>query len=138
MSIRTVSKTINLGIPVEKVSKYITAIDQNGIKVHAENQNNQNYIQITNGGMTVYQSGAPVANFGTNAVIGETNKQHISITNSQIKFWSGTEEINDNLIAYIDEQKLFIPRVVVVQSMQAGNWMWDATIENHLSLVWRG
>ena len=32
--------------------------------------------------------------------------------------------------------KLYIPRVVVVNSMQAGNWLWDANTSNHLTLRW--
>ena len=82
--------------------------------------------------------GETVGQYGEGAVIGNVNSQHISIVGGQINFWAGSEEISENLVAYVSEQELHIPRVVVVQSLQMGYWRWDATMENHLSLNWIG
>ena len=79
-----------------------------------------------------------VGKYGSGAVIGNINAQHISIENGQINFWAGTELDQTNLVAYVSGQELHIPRVVVVQSLQMGDWRWDATMENHLSLNWIG
>lgn len=53
----------------QTASKYITAIDQNGIKVHAENNPDNNYTSITADGMSVYQdidgTAIEVASFGS-------------------------------------------------------------------------
>lgn len=58
----------SLKVAGEGASKYITAIDQNGIKVHAENNPNLNYTKINAEGMEVHQnvSGTDtiVASFG--------------------------------------------------------------------------
>lgn len=53
----------------QTASKYITAIDQNGIKIHAENNPDNNYTSITADGMSVYQdidgTAIEVASFGS-------------------------------------------------------------------------
>ena len=87
---RTVSKTINLGIPVEKVSKYITAIDQDGIKVHAENNSNLNYIKINAEGMEIHQNVSStdkiVATFtATGAQIGQDDKTHVNVYSNSLE-----------------------------------------------------
>lgn len=90
-------------------------------------------------GVTIKNAqGITVGQYGEGATIGATDSQHISIVNGQINFWAGTESIQDNLVAYVSNQELHIPRVVVVQSLQMGYWRWDATMENHLSLNWIG
>ena len=83
-------------------------------------------------------SGVVVGKYGEGATIGNIDSQHISIVNGQINFWSGPESNQTNLVAYVSNQELHIPRVVVIQSMQMGNWRWDASIEGHLSLNWIG
>lgn len=63
----------------ETASKYITAVDQNGIKVHAENGTNVNYSLINGEGLEVFQGTSTsdsksVAKFGANgAQIGKTD-----------------------------------------------------------------
>lgn len=42
-------------------------------------------------------------------------------------------------VAYIDKNELYIPKVVVVDSMRIGYWMWDAMADPlHLTLKWVG
>ena len=79
-----------------------------------------------------------IGKYGSGAVIGDVNGEHISIENGQINFWSGSESVNSHLVAYVSGDELHIPRVVVLTSLRMGNWLWDAEITNHLSLNWRG
>lgn len=63
----------------QTASKYITAVDQNGIKVHAENGTNVNYSLINGEGLEVFQGTSTsdsksVAKFGANgSQIGKTD-----------------------------------------------------------------
>lgn len=67
--------------------------------------------------------------------IGDIYKMHVVIngseSNNRLSFMNGTTEV-----AYMTGDKLYIPSVVVVNSMQAGNWLWDASVGNHLTLKW--
>lgn len=140
MTTRVVSKTIDLGMPIEEISKYITDITDVGIQIHPKqwNKNTSTYAQIDGEGFSIFDGIKQIAQYGEDAIIGNIDSQHISITNGQINFWAGTELDQSNLVAYVSDQELHIPRVVVVQSLQMGDWKWDATIENHLSLNWIG
>ncbi len=68
----------SLKVAGEGASKYITAIDGDGIKVHAENNINVNYSLINAEGMEVFQgdttaNSISVAKFGAIAYIGKHN-----------------------------------------------------------------
>ena len=103
------------------------------------NDNSSGSMLMSTDGVTIKNAnGVTVGQYGEGATIGATDSQHISIVNGQINFWAGTELDSTNLVAYVSGQELHIPRVVVVQSLQMGNWRWDATMENHLSLNWIG
>lgn len=69
----TQTGSFNLGAAKSAASgaiNYITEIDSgNGIKVHAANNANSNYAQITANGMDVYKGGSNVASFGTETII---------------------------------------------------------------------
>ena len=99
-------------------------------------------------GLTFYNEGQQVAQYGANAVIGDPNKFHITITpnydNTQqgrISFYSdaGTE------VAYISGDQLFINKSVVIMQMDVGDddgqWSWKIhkiNGENNLYLKWLG
>lgn len=103
------------------------------------NDNSSGSMLLSTDGVTIKNAqGITVGQYGEGATIGAMTSQHISIVNGQINFWAGNENDPTNLVAYVSGQELHIPRVVVVQSLQMGNWRWDATIENHLSLNWIG
>ncbi len=63
-----------------KATSYITAINNNGISVHAASNPNSNYVQIDGSGMGVYNGGASVAQYGSSSRIGKTNDTNVSIT----------------------------------------------------------
>lgn len=121
MATRVVSKTINLDAPIEEVSKYITAIDQNGIKVHAENNSNLNYVKINAEGMEIHQNVSDtdniVASFGASGSrIGEENGMHISVDADSIDFYS---QLTD-LIGYINGLKAFFSAIEATSSLYVG------------------
>lgn len=79
----------DIGEAGETASKYITAVDQNGIKVHAENNINANYTLINAEGMEVFQGdtvadSVSLAKFGTVTRIGTAEDSNITVTESGI------------------------------------------------------
>lgn len=68
-------------------SKYITAIDQNGIKVHAENNKDLNYTLINANGMSIYQNAS-----GTAAKVADFNQNAVA-------FYDGNGDDDENIIA---------------------------------------
>lgn len=149
MATRVVSKTINLDAPIEEVSKYITTITaDNGIQIHQENfnENNSNYIQLDNNGLKIKNGSNVLAKYGAETIIGSEDNYHIAITSGtpdnpndppMLKFLTGGED--SVVVAYISNEELNIPRVVVLDSMKVGKWKWDGqSNENHLTLRWNG
>ena len=74
----------DIGQAGETASKYITAVDQNGIKVHAENNTNVNYTVINAEGMEVYDDSVSVAKFGAVTRIGTEDDTSITIDDTSI------------------------------------------------------
>lgn len=71
----------------QTASKYITAIDQSGIKVHAESDPTENYAAITSDGMEVVKGAASVAEFGEETRIGLSNKSHMELDARSMQMW---------------------------------------------------
>lgn len=87
---------------------------------------------INTNGVTIRGAdGNIIGQYGQGAIIGNTASYHLEITGQRLSFMNATTEV-----AYMTGDKLYIPRVVVVNSMQAGNWLWDANTSNHLTLRW--
>ncbi len=63
----------------DTADKYITAVDQNGIKVHAVSNTTTNYAQINANGMDVVNGGDSIANFGASARVGKSDESHVDI-----------------------------------------------------------
>lgn len=98
-------------------------------------------VLVSTSGVTIYGSnGQVVGQYGEGAIIGDQLSYHIEITGNELAFCYGEKLPNhDNRVAYMTDQKLYIPMVVVTQSMQAGNWIWDASIDaNHFTLRYIG
>lgn len=82
----------------ETASKYITAVDQNGIKVHAENGTNVNYSLINGEGLEVFQGTSvsdtkSVAKFGSTARIGKETGSNTELSNTSIIMFDGQSPI---------------------------------------------
>lgn len=79
MGIQTVSKTIDLQSPSKVMSKHITEIGDSGIKVHATEGANLNYVEIDSDGLEIYKNGDSVASYGDMTKIGKDNEKHIEV-----------------------------------------------------------
>ena len=90
----------SLNIAGKEVNKYITTINDGGIKVHDIGKQNIDYAQINSNGLTVYQNTVKVAEFGPSirlglieaqVIIGNENgtnqTSHITIDNGGINIY---------------------------------------------------
>lgn len=116
----------------ESVQQYIAthlALTNEGLRV---TDGGASSLLINTNGVTIRgANGNIIGQYGQGAIIGNTASYHLEITGKRLSFMNaGTE------VAYMTGDKLYIPRVVVVNSMQAGNWLWDANTSNHLTLRW--
>lgn len=91
-------------------------------------------VYTTAGSYIIDNNGDTVAFYGNNVQVGKSSSFNIKITGTELDFCNA-----DEVIAYISGQELYIPRAVVVNAMQIGNWKWDAESQtNHLILRWIG
>lgn len=104
MSTRVVSKTINLDVPIEEVSKYITDITNTGIQIHPKqwDENTSTYIQIDGEGFSIFDGIKQIAQYGEDAIIGDESGFHIQITaNYESYFLSNDTTVNSSKTYYI-------------------------------------
>jgi hypothetical protein len=135
----TDSNNYTLKTDFDELDDYVTShMVLNGNELSILSNSTAAKITLGLNGLSIHGNNDIIAQYGEGATIGAINSQHISIVNGQINFWDGTELNSTNLVAYVSNQELHIPRVVVIQCMQMGNWRWDASIEDHLSLNWIG
>ena len=116
----------------ESVQQYIAthlALTNDGLRV---TDGGASSLLINTNGVTIRGAdGNIIGQYGQGAIIGNTTSYHLEITGQRLSFMNASTEV-----AYMTGDKLYIPRVVVVNSMQAGNWLWDANTSNHLTLRW--
>ena len=55
------------------------------------------------------------------------------VDSPRIGFWQGNQEV-----AWVSNNELHIPRTVVLDSMQIGNWLWENRSNGNLRLSWVG
>lgn len=114
----------SLKVAGDGASKYITAIDGDGIKIHAENNVDVNYSLINAEGMEIYQGetvsdSIRVAKFGSITTIGEDTGAYLRVENNGISlkdkalsiFQIYTKEIengpNIDIIRYQNKNTVF-------------------------------
>lgn len=129
----------------EAVTNYIAshlALTSEGLSIVNDDQSGRALFSPT--GVTIYNAmGEPVAQYGENTVLGDPNGIHIEITGEQLGFYEGSSALTDP-VAYISNQQLYIPRAVVVDSMQVGDsglgaWQWAISpTSRNLRLIWIG
>ena len=116
----------------ESVQQYIAthlALTNEGLRV---TDGGASSLLINTNGVTIRGAdGNIIGQYGQGAIIGNQASYHLEITGRRLSFMNASTEV-----AYMTGDKLYIPRVVVVNSMQAGNWLWDANSTNHLTLRW--
>lgn len=97
-----------------EANKYITAINEDGVKVHAANNINLNYTQITSEGMEVFKtngatsnpSAISVAKFGQTSIIGRQDQSHIKIINNGLSILNSGITLFDLLLDENQQAKL--------------------------------
>ena len=80
---RTVSQTINLQVP-DQISKYITEITDNGIKVHPEGDTSSS-LEITSDGIDLKQGSKVLAHYGNITTIGDLIS-FLQLTSQSLEF----------------------------------------------------
>ena len=128
------------------VQNYISthlSLDEDGL--HLTDGSLRNRMDISqNTGISLYNNNVKVAQYGTETIIGDEHGYRIEIT-------AGTPGDDDDppmlrfvtaggdRVAFMTGNYLYIPRVVVVDSMQIGKWIWDGkSNQYHLTLKWLG
>ncbi len=74
----------------QTAERYITQVDSNGIKVHAQNNPTTNYSLINANGLTVYKGGNDVATFGDTARVGKNNSSRFLINASSLQAYNSS------------------------------------------------
>lgn len=130
------------------LSQYVSshlALTDDGLTI--TNDNSAGSMLLSTTGVEIKNAGGvTVGKYGESAIIGAENAGHIEIKNGEIYFYSGAKtemtpydpEADPFCVAYVSNNELHIPRIIVIETLKMGNWRWDATIENHLSLNWIG
>ena len=138
----------------ESLNNYVAthlALVDDGLWLQADNVDSKLFLSAVDG-LVIYGQNGPLAQYGTDAVIGETSGFHITISpsNREIGFWIGDENITTNKVAYVSENKLYITQSVVLQQMDVGTtatdgglgqWSWkvhEVNGANNLYLKWLG
>ena len=74
----------------QTAERYITQVDSNGIKVHAQNNPTTNYSLINANGLTVYKGGNDVATFGDTARVGKSNSSRFLMNASSLQAYNSS------------------------------------------------
>ena len=92
-------------------------------------------------GLTFYNDGQQIAQYGAAATIGDPANYHIVIENNRLSFFS--DAVTE--VAYIDGDQLYIAKSVVIEQMDVGDshgqWSWkihQVNGSNNLYLKWLG
>ena len=133
----------------EAITNYVSTrlvLDEDGLKI---TNNNGYYILLSDSGMKIFKQGNadPLAVYGEKSVIGPQNGYHIEIGRNEqgvneIGFYHGSGEAFK--VAYIRGDQLYIPKVVVVTSMQVGDdsnggaWRWSVDKNFNMGLYFLG
>ena len=78
---------------LDSVAKYITAITDSGIRVHAKTNPTANYAAVDADGMDVVKGGVSVAKFGETARLGVESGYHTEVTSTGMRVSDGTDDV---------------------------------------------
>lgn len=134
----------------EGVSNYVSthlALTNDGLLLQNDTSNGYRLLISPTEGIVLYSPSGRMASYGQNAVIGDPNGFHITITDSRLSFYRDAS----NEVAYVSGDKLYITQSVVLQQMDIGTtvangglgqWSWkvhaNADNRNNLYLKWLG
>ena len=134
----------------EGVANYVSshlALTNDGLILQNDNASGYRILISATDGVVLLSPSGRMASYGQNAVIGDPNGFHITITDSRLSFYR--DDINE--VAYVSGDKLYISQSVVLQQMDigtpmvgntGGQWSWkiheNANGQNNLYLKWIG
>ena len=119
MATRTISQQIDLTNQAEPVNRYITKIDSDGIKIHPEDQSNNDYIQLDGNGLEVYKNNISVANFtSSGARIGLNNGYRTEINDTSIEMI----DMNDQSFFKVLDRRNNTGYATITQSWVGGGY----------------
>lgn len=85
---------LDIADSAKTATTYITAIDSDGIKVHAANNPTSNYAKINADGMEVYSNSDSVASFGADGVrVGKIQDPHIEFGSTSSNFYGNNQAL---------------------------------------------
>lgn len=124
---------------LDSVAKYITAITDSGIRVHAKSNPTQNYAQIDADGMDVVKDGVSVAQFGSTTRIGKTSASHLVLGSSDIKFLDGNSasllEIDSSGTFKFGQVESGVPYITMQGTSGTDPYYSDRTRESFIILT---
>ena len=85
---------LDIADSAKTATTYITAIDNNGIQVHAANNPTSNYAKINADGMEVYKGGTRVAKYGDTSQVGPDSKGRVEIAPSGMDIYGYNSSSN--------------------------------------------
>ena len=103
--------------------------------------------------LSIYNANVSIDTEHSIVRIGNAQSTHVSITPTELGFWQGSEETDDNKIAWVSGNQLHINQTVVLQQMDLGlpvmdsglgQWSWkvhangQSPSRNNLNLKWIG
>lgn len=116
----------------EAVSNYISthlALDDSGLWLQMDSTKAK--LQITATGMTLWNDyGRPIAQYGTDVILGDELTTHIKLDNNELGFYKDA----NTRVAYISGNKLFISESEVTTNLRIGEFMWIVQSAQRISL----
>lgn len=137
----------------EDASKYITKLNDSGIKVHPYNDTNHvvdlnNYVGITSAEVSIVSNGTQrvsvdedglyikdelgktIAQYGDDAIIGNTDDFHIKIDGEEIGFYQG----QNNKVAKMNGSELYVSNSLSFGAAPHGTFIFMQRSNGHFTL----
>ena len=117
-------------------------LNGNGIIIQGDTIDSS--VQIYNSGIIIQQDGIPVATFGTNIILGDEEKAHLTLSATELGFFdAGTkvgriyyDETAKESIMYLSNSELKTSKLT--SSLQIGSFVWKVVSDNRISLIYAG
>ena len=120
------------------VSNYISthlALDGSGLWVQTDGTEGR--ILVGSDGVYIYKGNDLVASYEDAITLGNELDAHIKLSvEDGLQFWQGDESASENLIAYIDDSKLYISSAEITENLRIGPFLWKVQSANRISLIY--
>lgn len=115
----------------EAVGNYIAthlALTDNGLDLYGSDTMGR--LRLTANGIEIYGAGSQsvIAEYGSTTRLGSATGKHVTIDSANgFVFWAGDENNAANKVAWFTDNQLNIPNAIVSDTIETGNWRWDAS-----------